>query len=92
MQSHTHTSAQALADLPNVSFLLAQELASIGLTTPRLLVEAGAENAWDRLRAAGLHADARTLLALAGAVADCPWQALPHARRLELLRHAFGAD
>lgn len=78
----TTSAVRTLTDLPNISFLLGEDLAKLGITTPQRLIEVGAERVWDRLHAAGLHADAHVLLALEGAIMRLPWQSIPAERRL----------
>jgi DNA transformation protein len=78
----------ALNDLPNVSIALGEELLRVGITTPAELAQIGAEDAWLRLRTAGLHDCIHTLLVLEGAVQRTPWRLLPSERRFELMRFA----
>lgn len=81
-------SAHRLSDLPNVSIALGEELARVGIGSPDALRLAGAEAAWDLLRAAGLRTCIQSLLALEGAIQGMTWQSLPTVRRQELIRFA----
>lgn len=83
-------SGRDLTDLQNVTIMLGEELGRVGIHSPRELSEVGAEQAWQRLRAAGFNPDAHTLLALEGAVQNVPWRSLASPRREELLRVALG--
>lgn len=80
------SAARSVVVLPNISFLLAEKLATIGITQPSQLREVGALAAWKKLRSSrGVPADSRILFALEGAVEGVPWQRLPPSvrRRLE---------
>jgi DNA transformation protein len=78
----------ALNDLPNISIALGEELRRVGISTSTELARVGAEDAWLRLRTAGLHDCIHTLLALEGAVRRISWRLLPPERRMELMRFA----
>jgi DNA transformation protein len=78
-----------LADLPNISVALAEELRQVGITNQAELVAVGAELAWQRLRRAGLRDCMHTLLALEGAVQGRPWRELACDRKSELVRFGF---
>lgn len=84
-----------LTDLPNLSFVLAEELGKVGIHSPAELITLGAEHAWRALLAAGYHHDVHTLFVLEGAVQGLPWQSLAIDRRHELMNAARfhpGAD
>ena len=74
-----------LTDLPNIGKILAEHLRKAGIETPDQLREAGAEEAWLRVR---LNVDPGAcimeLSALAGAVAGVPKKELPDRRKAEL--------
>lgn len=80
MKSKTMT----LADLPNLSFRLTEELACVGIDQVEMLRQAGAAIAWQQLQAAGFHPDYHVLLALQGAIEGKHWRDLTPACRLEL--------
>lgn len=74
-----------LTDLPNIGPVLASNLRTVGLDTPEKLRQAGAKEAWLKIRlqvdpGACLH----LLQALAGAVANIPKRELTPEQRLEL--------
>lgn len=74
---------EKLTDLPNIGPKLAERLTRAGIETPDQLRQAGAEDAFLRIRAdagACLHA----LEALAGAAAGVPKSLLPPERKAEL--------
>ena len=74
-----------LKDLPNIGPVLAKNLCQVGIETPEALRDAGAEEAWLRIRmnvdsGACLH----QLQALAGAAAGIPKKDLSPKRKAEL--------
>ncbi len=82
----------ALTDLPNISFVLAEQLQRIGITCDHQLRAIGAVAAAAQLQAAGLRpVDARVLLALEGAIEGVPWQSLPADVRGQLIRVGVSA-
>lgn len=74
-----------LTDLPNIGRVAAENLKKVGIETPEQLREAGAEEAWLRIRlrvddGACLH----LLQALEGAVEGIPKKGLPAEKKAEL--------
>lgn len=84
----THHPVCELTDLPNISVALGEALSRAGLQSPEALRLAGAEAAWNLLQIAGFRSCMQSLLALEGAIQGINWQALPAARRFELVRFA----
>ena len=85
----TSRAPRTLTELPNISFVMAERLAQIGVTTPERLRQLGAEQVWRCLCAAGMRCDAHVLLALEGAIAGLPPQEIAAERRVRLLRQAL---
>jgi TfoX C-terminal domain len=65
----------------NIGPSLAAELRQVGVADLESLHEFGAGEAWDRLRAAGLHDCGNSRLALEGAVRGVRWTRIPTAER-----------
>ncbi len=80
----TGPGGRELTDLPNISFVLAEEVGRIGIRSAADLRHIGAESAWMRLCAAGLGHDIHVLFAMEGAIRGIAWHAFPSPRRHEL--------
>lgn len=78
-------SRRSLSDLPNISIALAEELKRVGVYSPDELRRLGAEEAWQRLNAAGYRDCVSTALALEGAIRDQPWKELAPDRKMALV-------
>lgn len=79
---------RTLTEMPNISFVLAEELSHVGIRTPAQLAQVGALEGFQRLKSAGIKHAAYVILALEGAILGIPWQSLPRDRRTELLHLA----
>lgn len=88
MQRTSGLPPRALLDLPNISVALAETLRRCGVSSPQTLFALGAEQAWRLLRRAGVRSCIQSVLALEGAITGVNWQAVPPARRQELMRFA----
>ena len=80
--------ARDLTDMPNISFVLAENLIRVGIPSPEELRRIGAKTAWLRFVHAGLPHDTHRLLALEGAIQGMDWRALSSIYRTELVRFA----
>ena len=74
-----------LETLPNIGKTLAKKLELVGINTPEDLKQAGAENAFIKIKTIDETACAHMLYALEGAIQDVRWHHLPNNRKLELL-------
>jgi len=86
--------ADRLEDVVNIGPALAHDLRAIGIEDLDALREAGAEEAWRRLYAAGSRDCLSSLLALEGAIRGVRWMQLPAGDRdacCEALRAATAA-
>ncbi len=75
----------------NVGPKSAAWLRQVGLRTRDDLESAGAVDAFMRVKRAGFKPSMNLLYALEGALRDCHWQEVPHARREELVAAAEAA-
>jgi len=73
-----------LSHLPNIGKVLEQKLKEVGITTPEELRNAGAENAFIRIRTIDDTACFNMLCALEGAIRGISWHDLPKERKEEL--------
>lgn len=79
----------ALTSLKNVGPVTARQLQTVGITSAAELREAGALEAYRRLRAAYPSAITRVCLyALQGALLDCHWNDLPAGLKEQLIAAA----
>lgn len=82
----------ATADkLRNVGPKSAAWLRQVGLRTRADLEAAGTVDAFMRVKRAGFKPSMNLLYALEGALLDCHWQEVPHARREQLVAEAEAA-
>lgn len=79
------------AKLRNVGPKSAAWLRQVGLHTRADLEAAGAVEAYMRVRRAGFKPSMNLLYALEGALQDCHWQEVTHARREQLVSAAEAA-
>lgn len=73
-----------LSALPNIGPVIADKLAQTGIDSPAKLREAGAENAFLRLKAVRERSCILSLYALEGAIQGIRWHDLDPARKEEL--------
>ncbi|MCB1554813.1 MAG: TfoX/Sxy family protein [Xanthomonadales bacterium] len=78
--------------LPNVGPKSAAWLRQVGIHSEEGLREAGAVEAFMKVRRAGFKASLNLLYALEGALVGCHWQKLPPERRSELLLAVDAAE
>ena len=71
--------------LRNIGPKSAAWLRQVGLRTHEDIANAGAVDAFMRVKRAGFRPSLNLLYALEGALADCHWQEVPEARRLVLI-------
>lgn len=74
-----------LTKLPNIGKNLAQKLLLVGIENAGQLKEAGAENAFIRLKTVDSSTCINTLYALEGAIQEIRWHDLEDAKKRELL-------
>ncbi|HVU33837.1 MAG TPA: TfoX/Sxy family DNA transformation protein [Opitutaceae bacterium] len=86
MPVHRPLQQRSLLDLPNISVALAEALRRCGVSYPQALFELGTERAWRLLRQAGVRPCIQSALAVEGAILGTSWQAVPPARRQQLMR------
>ena len=79
---------QELTDMPNLGKKLADELIRVGITTPGDLIEAGAENAFIRLKTVDPNVCINHLYALEGAIQGIRWHDID-ANRKKVLNRFF---
>ena len=77
--------------LRNVGPKSAAWLRQVGLRTRADLEAAGTVDAFMRVKRAGFKPSMNLLYALEGALLDCHWQEVPHARRVQLVAEAEAA-
>lgn len=77
-------SDQSTDTLRNIGAKSAAWLRQVGIHTRAELIEAGAVEAFLKVKRAGFRPSLNLLYALAGALEDCHWQKLPPARRQAL--------
>ena len=73
----------------NLGPRMEEMLAEVGITTPAALKRIGAVEAWHRLRFRyGSRITITALNAMAGALIDCDWRALPDSLKQELRKES----
>lgn len=70
--------------MPNLGRVLTQKLKLVGINTPDILIEMGAENAFLRLKTVENDACFSMLCALEGAIKDIRWHYIDSHRKSEL--------
>lgn len=73
-----------LSDLPNIGKVVESQLEEVGITSYEELKEAGAENAWLRIKAIDDSACMNRLLGIEGAIQKIRKSQLSEERRAEL--------
>lgn len=77
--------------LRNIGPKSAAWLRQVGLHSLQDLSDAGAVDAWMRVRRAGFKPSLNLLYALEGALCDCHWQDVPEPRRAQLVAQTEAA-
>jgi DNA transformation protein and related proteins len=75
----------------NIGSRLAAERRQVGVADLDSLRKLGAQEAWGRLRAAGLRDCTNSRLALEGAVRGVRWMSIPEAERARIVEGLYGS-